>query len=55
MKKTYIIPQTRVTMIHLQQMIAASGGGDHLMDPSTTANPEGEVLSRRRFSVWEDE
>lgn len=53
MKKTYIIPQTRVTRIQLQQMIAQSGAR-HLMDSSTPADAGGEVLSRRR-NEWDDE
>ena len=54
MKKTYIIPQTRVTKIQLQQMIAASGGRA-LMDAGTPADANGEVLSRRGNSLWDEE
>lgn len=57
MKKTYIIPQTRVTKIHLQQMIALSTGGGALMDPDKAgyADADGDVLSRRGSSVWGDD
>lgn len=55
MKKTYIIPQMRVTKIQLHHMIAATGG-DRLMNPENDgyAKPDGDVLSRRR-NVWEDD
>ena len=54
MKKEYIIPETLLMEIRLQQLITAS-------DPKPTLNEEeayqdGEVLSRRRNrNEWEDE
>lgn len=51
MKKTYIIPQMRVTKIQLHHMIAATGG-DRLMNGY--ADAKGTVLSRRR-NEWDDE
>lgn len=55
MKKTYIIPQMRVTKIQLHHMIAATGG-DRLMNTTTDgyADADGTVLSRRR-NEWDDE
>lgn len=57
MKKTYLTPETIETVIELQMMIAGSTpkisneGNDE-----DEADPEGEVLSRRRVrNQWDDE
>ena len=52
MKKTYLTPETILTEIELQKMIATS---DPQIKPEEEADPEGEVLSRRRRDVWEED
>lgn len=52
MKKTYLTPETIETKIELQKMIATS---DPKIKPEEEADPEGEVLTRRRRNDWEDE
>lgn len=48
MKKTYQKPQTDITVVQLQHMIALSKIDED-------ANPNGKVYSRRRGSNWEDD
>ena len=50
MKKTYLKPDTLICEVTLQQMIALS-------KTDTEANPDGEVLSRRRRRriEWDEE
>ena len=52
MKKKYIIPQIFLDEAQLEQMIAISL--QNSQDGKNTADPEGEVLSRRS-SIWEEE
>ena len=54
MKKIYLTPETIETKIELQKMIA--GSAPQLIDPNEEADPDGEVLTRRRNrNAWEDE
>ena len=48
MKKIYQKPETEVIRMELQQMIALSKTDE-------PADPNSEVLSRRRGSSWSDE
>ena len=56
MKKTYLTPETIETVIELQTMIAGSAPQiSNEGDEEDEADPEGEVLSRRRRNQWDDE
>ena len=50
MKHTYIIPQTRLINVELQQMIAQSVGFE-----SSYVNPTSGGDSRRNSDLWDDE
>ena len=55
MKKIYLTPETIETKIELQKMIAGSAP-QVITDPNEEADPDGEVLTRRRYrNDWEDE
>lgn len=53
MKKKYMFPQTEVTEIELQQMIADSI--TKTLDPSKEEDDVNEVGSRRHSSTWNDD
>lgn len=57
MKKTYLTPETIETVIELQMMIAGSTPKiSNEGNEEDEADPEGEVLSRRRVrNQWDDE
>lgn len=57
MKKIYFAPNTTITKVELQRMIAASDPTDQTLDPNEDNPIENgdEIGSRRRGSVWEDE
>ena len=54
MKKIYLIPQTQVTEIELQQMIAESII-EKTLNPEETTDDPNEIGSRRYQNVWDDE
>lgn len=57
MKKTYISPETILVLVSTQSIMGTSQnpeGFNSNLDDENTITP-GEMLSRRRTSVWEEE
>jgi hypothetical protein len=55
MKKTYINPKAEYIQMDLESLIAASPEGfNKELDDDNTITP-GDMLSRRRRDIWEDE
>jgi len=55
MKKTYISPETLVLKLQHQSIICASPDGfNKELDNDNTITP-GDMLSRRRRDIWQDE
>lgn len=55
MKKVYISPETFVQKVELQYLMTASDA-PKVHNDEDEADPEGEVLSRRRVRTqWDDE
>jgi hypothetical protein len=52
-KKSYMMPQTSVVEIEIQELLAGSQYDVPVNDPSDEVDA-GEALSRRRDSMWED-
>ena len=56
MKKIYFAPDTTITKIELQRMIAASDPTDQTLDPNEDPiEDESGIGSRRHNNVWDDE
>ena len=55
MKKTYLTPETFVQKVEFQYLMTASDA-PKVQNDDDEADPEGQVLSRRRgHSQWDDE
>ena len=54
-KKAYIIPETTVITVELQQLIAMSGGGEGLTVSPDPDESDEDNRTRRSYNCWDDE
>lgn len=54
MKTIYQKPETKVLIVNMHKMVCTSPGANTLQVGGTTSN-EGDLLSRQRNDLWDDE